>query len=199
MRILQDTACCFVYITLNSCSFGGQEKRPGRRNADSRLPLSDLPWDSAMSFRYPSFKVYPDKLRAWTDETRIPPGHQMQRPRAMTEVCSFATKSTLGISKESQRHHQSEFDLQPMQMKAPVNLARRKVTKTERVNVVKKCQWDVKENSKDQLVSTHLPRSVITLIGIMFAMSITALLLTLLMLSGGIGPTKHCACVDNKG
>ncbi len=147
------------------------------------------------------YKVHPERTRAWTmEETKIP-----HRPNSSSRPTrrDFQRPVVVNPVFQQQFNEQTESvheeDMEPTLMEAPQAQGQRRVTKRENINVVRECEWDVKD-IKDENLSrkTPLSRPLVILLGMVCLTSIVSLLLTLLILFGSVG-VGNCSCSDNAG
>ncbi|KAL9953413.1 hypothetical protein ACROYT_G040830 [Oculina patagonica] len=99
---------------------------------------------------------------------------------------------------QQQCTEQNEFvheeDMEPTLMKAPQARGTRRVNKRENINVIRECEWDVKNRLER---GKSLNRPLAALVGVLCLASIVSLVLTLLILFGSVG-IKNCnSCSNN--
>ena len=146
---------------------------------------------------------YPVKLRAWTggtlQETKIP-----HVPESMSRPPRWDSHRALISNPAFQRlnhaiGNKSEEDMEPILMQPPRRQGHpHRVTKTEKLNVLRECQWqvsdgDARDEDERACARTPLTRSLIILLTAVCVTSLLSIILTLLLLFGTVGSTS-CSC-----
>lgn len=145
-------------------------------------------------------KIHPVGTRAWTvEETKIPhrPNSAIPPPRrAAHKTVNQAYMQHLNEPIETAR----EEDMEPTVMEAPqTRKGPRRVTKRENINLIRECEWNVKDIKDDSpRKRTTLSKPLIALFGMVCLTSCVSLMLTLLILFGSI-EAGNCSCGDSKG
>ena len=147
------------------------------------------------------YKIHPEGTRAWTmEETKIP-----HRPNSTSRPSRRDFQRALVVNPAFQQQFNEpsesidEEDMEPTLMEAPQAQGPRRVTKRENINVIRECEWDVKDFKDESLGRrTPLNKPLVALLGVVCLTSAVSLLLTLLILSGSVG-ARNCSCTDNAG
>ncbi|KAL9953415.1 hypothetical protein ACROYT_G040832 [Oculina patagonica] len=147
-------------------------------------------------FIYP-YKVHPERTRARTkEEIKLP-----HRPISISRPTKRDSQRALVVNPAFQRQLNElnesahEEDMDPTLMKAPHARGARRVTKRENMNVVRECEWKVKDSLGRR---TSLNRLLAALVGVLCLTSIACLVLTLLILFGSVG-INNCSCCNITG
>lgn len=143
-----------------------------------------------------SHKIHPVGLRAWTvEETKIP-----HRPNSAIPPPRRAVQRTVNQAYMQPIETAREEDMEPTLMEAPqTRKGPRRVTKRENINLVRECEWDVKDIKDDSpRKRTTLSKPLVFLLGAVCVTSCVSLMLTLLILFGSI-EAGNCSCGDSKG
>lgn len=147
------------------------------------------------------YKIHPERARAWTmEETKIP-----HRPNSASRPSrrDFPIPVVVNPAFQQQFNEPTETvdedGMEPTLMEAPQAQGPRRVTKRENINVIRECEWDVKEiEDKNVGRKTPLNRPLVVLLTVVCLTSSVSLILTLLILSGSAG-TRNCSCDGGAG
>lgn len=147
------------------------------------------------------YKIHPEKARAWTmEETKIP--HRLNSPSRLSRR-DFPIPVVVNPAFQQQFHEPAktvdEDGMEPTLMEAPQAQGPRRVTKRENINVIRECEWDIKDIQDESVGGkTPLNRPLVVLLTVVCLTSTVSLILTLLILSGSVG-TRNCSCNDGAG
>ncbi|XP_078349489.1 uncharacterized protein LOC144634413 isoform X1 [Oculina patagonica] len=146
------------------------------------------------------YKVHPERTRAWTmEETKIP-----HRPNSTSRSSRRDFQRAVIVNPVFQQQFNEatesvhEEELEPTLMEDPQAQGPRRVTKRENINVIRECEWDVKDIKDEAGRRTPLNRPLVALLGVVCLTSFASFLLTLLILFGSV-ETRNCSCRDNAG